>query len=49
MSADPADDTNALLLRLVTGGNDTSSSVDNLPSANYTPSPGVFLVNVLLP
>ncbi|KIO21808.1 hypothetical protein M407DRAFT_35317, partial [Tulasnella calospora MUT 4182] len=47
MSADPADDTNALLLQLVAGGNSTIRSVDDLPSATFTPSPGIFPVNVL--
>ncbi|KIO21807.1 hypothetical protein M407DRAFT_28620 [Tulasnella calospora MUT 4182] len=47
MSADPADDTNALLLQLVMGGNGTIRSADDLPSAAFTPSPGVFPVNVL--
>ncbi|KIO20611.1 hypothetical protein M407DRAFT_60008, partial [Tulasnella calospora MUT 4182] len=47
MSADPADDTNALLLQLVTGGNHTIQSADDLPSATFTPSPGIVPVNVL--
>ncbi|KAG8940879.1 hypothetical protein FRC04_004989 [Tulasnella sp. 424] len=47
MSADPADDTNALLLQLVTGGNSTIRSAEDLPSATFAPSPGIFPVNVL--
>ncbi|KIO17443.1 hypothetical protein M407DRAFT_36126, partial [Tulasnella calospora MUT 4182] len=47
MSADPADDTNALLLQLVTGGNSTIRSADDLPSATFVPSPGILPVNVL--
>lgn len=47
MSAKPANDTNALLLQLVTGGNDTIQSADDLPSATFTPSPGIFPVNIL--
>ncbi|KAG8922113.1 hypothetical protein FRC01_014460, partial [Tulasnella sp. 417] len=47
MSADPADDTNALLLQLVTGGNSTLRSADDLPSATFAPAPGIFPVNVL--
>ncbi|KAG9036311.1 hypothetical protein FS837_001702, partial [Tulasnella sp. UAMH 9824] len=46
MRADPADDTNALLLQLVTGGNGTIRSAEDLPSAAFSPSPGVFPVNV---
>ncbi|KAG9043722.1 hypothetical protein FS837_009202 [Tulasnella sp. UAMH 9824] len=48
MSADPADDTNALLLQLVTGGDSTIRSADDLPSATFTPSRGIIPVNVLL-
>ncbi|KAG8940877.1 hypothetical protein FRC04_004987 [Tulasnella sp. 424] len=47
MSADPADDTNSLLLQLVTGGNNTIRSAEDLPSATFAPSPGIFPVNVL--
>ncbi|KAG8983755.1 hypothetical protein FRB90_005784, partial [Tulasnella sp. 427] len=47
MKADPADDTNALLLRLVTGDNTTIRSADDLPSATFTPSAGVLPVNAL--
>ncbi|KAG8935198.1 hypothetical protein FRC00_011346 [Tulasnella sp. 408] len=47
MSADPADDTNALLLQLVIGGQGTILSADDLPSATFAPSPGIVPVNVL--
>lgn len=47
MKADPADDTNALLLQLVTGGNNTIRSANDLPSAAFTPSPGIVPINVL--
>ncbi|KAG8963402.1 hypothetical protein FRC05_004743 [Tulasnella sp. 425] len=47
MSADPADDTNALLLQLVAGDNSTIRSAKDLPSATFAPSPGIFPVNVL--
>ncbi|KIO27653.1 hypothetical protein M407DRAFT_23084 [Tulasnella calospora MUT 4182] len=52
--ADPADDTNALLaqnnailLQLMQGRNDTSLSNPTLPSTSFTPSPGIFTVNIL--
>lgn len=47
MRADPADDTNALLIQLVTGGNGTIRSADDLPSATFNPSPALVPVNVL--
>lgn len=47
LRADPADDTNALLLQLVTGGNSTIQSADDLPSATFTPSSAIILVNLL--
>ncbi|KAG8912544.1 hypothetical protein FRC01_005045 [Tulasnella sp. 417] len=47
MSADPADDTNALLLQLVTGGNGTIQSAADLPSATFPPPPNIFPINVL--
>ncbi|KAG9040820.1 hypothetical protein FS837_013053 [Tulasnella sp. UAMH 9824] len=47
MKADPADDTNALLLQLVIGGNSSIHSADDLPSAIFTPSPAIFPINVL--
>ncbi|KAG8981326.1 hypothetical protein FRB90_007332, partial [Tulasnella sp. 427] len=47
MEPDAADDTNALLLRLVTGDNTTIRSADDLPSTTFAPSAGVVPVNVL--
>ncbi|KAG8924520.1 hypothetical protein FRC00_005040, partial [Tulasnella sp. 408] len=47
LKADPADDTNALLLQLATGGNSTIQSTDDLPSATFTPSFAIILVNLL--
>ncbi|KAG8923193.1 hypothetical protein FRC01_013070 [Tulasnella sp. 417] len=47
MSADPADDTNALLLQLVKGGNATINSEADLPSASFSPSSAIYPVNVL--
>ncbi|KAG8919359.1 hypothetical protein FRC01_001325 [Tulasnella sp. 417] len=47
MSADPADDTNALLLQLVKGGNSTINSEVDLPSATFAPPPTIYPVNVL--
>ncbi|KAG8921132.1 hypothetical protein FRC01_000395, partial [Tulasnella sp. 417] len=47
MSADPADDTNALLLQLVKGGNATINSEADLPSATFSPSSAIYPVNVL--
>ncbi|KAG9020967.1 hypothetical protein FS837_007699 [Tulasnella sp. UAMH 9824] len=47
MSADPADDTNALLFHLVTGGNLNITSMDDLPSASFSPASGMFSINIL--
>ncbi|KAG9029641.1 hypothetical protein FS837_003505, partial [Tulasnella sp. UAMH 9824] len=47
MSPDPADDTNALLLQLVTGGNGRISSAEDLPSASFSPPTAIFPVNIL--
>ncbi|KAG8912521.1 hypothetical protein FRC01_005065, partial [Tulasnella sp. 417] len=47
MNADPADDTNALLLQLVKGGNATINSEADLPSATFSPLPAIYPVNVL--
>ncbi|KAG8926044.1 hypothetical protein FRC01_009414 [Tulasnella sp. 417] len=47
MSADPADDTNALLLQLVKGGNATINSEADLPSATFSPPSAIYPVNVL--
>ncbi|KAG9035200.1 hypothetical protein FS837_002001 [Tulasnella sp. UAMH 9824] len=49
MSADPAEDTNALLLQLVTGGNVAIHSADDLPSASFSPPSAIFPVNILSP
>ncbi|KAG9038113.1 hypothetical protein FS837_001315 [Tulasnella sp. UAMH 9824] len=46
-TADPADDTNALLLQLVTGDNNTMRNADDLPSATFAPSPNIIPVNIL--
>lgn len=45
MTPDPADDTNALLMRLVRGN--SSSLTVQLPSDNFIPPPNALLVNVL--
>ncbi|KAG8947797.1 Phospholipase D1 [Tulasnella sp. 424] len=47
MSADPVDDTNALLLQLVKGGNATINSEADLPSASFSPPSAIYPVNVL--
>ncbi|KIO18414.1 hypothetical protein M407DRAFT_31918 [Tulasnella calospora MUT 4182] len=47
MSANPADDTNALLLQIALAGNGSITSAADLPSASFTPPPRIFLVNVL--
>ncbi|KAG8993365.1 hypothetical protein FRB90_000717 [Tulasnella sp. 427] len=49
MRADPADDTNALLLQLVTQSNGSGGiqSFNDLPSASFSPSPAIFPINVL--
>ncbi|KAG9029639.1 hypothetical protein FS837_003503 [Tulasnella sp. UAMH 9824] len=47
MCADPADDTNALLLQLVTRGNGSIHSAADLPSASFSPPPAIFPVNIL--
>ncbi|KAG8899678.1 hypothetical protein FRC00_001100 [Tulasnella sp. 408] len=47
MSADPTDDTNALLLQLVAVGNRNITSADDLPSASFSPPSGIFPVNIL--
>ncbi|KAG8906346.1 hypothetical protein FRC01_008044, partial [Tulasnella sp. 417] len=47
MSPDPADDTNALLLHLATGGNRNITSADDLPSASFSPASDIFPINVL--
>ncbi|KIO20202.1 hypothetical protein M407DRAFT_60064, partial [Tulasnella calospora MUT 4182] len=45
MTADPVDDTNALLMRLVRGNN--SSLNVRLPSDDFIPPPNALVVNVL--
>ncbi|KIO30400.1 hypothetical protein M407DRAFT_20468 [Tulasnella calospora MUT 4182] len=47
MRADPSDDTNALLLQLVKGGNATINSEVDLPSASFHPPPAICRVNML--
>ncbi|KAG8912520.1 hypothetical protein FRC01_005064 [Tulasnella sp. 417] len=47
MSADPTDDTNALLLQLVKGGNSTINSEADLPSATFSPPTAMYPVNTL--
>ncbi|KAG8919360.1 hypothetical protein FRC01_001326, partial [Tulasnella sp. 417] len=42
-----ADDTNALVLQLVKGGNVTINSEADLPSATFSPPPAIYTVNVL--
>ncbi|KAG8927193.1 hypothetical protein FRC01_007856 [Tulasnella sp. 417] len=47
MSPDPADDTNAILLNLALGRNDTLPSPSPLPSETFSPTGKVLTVNVL--
>ncbi|KAG8926187.1 hypothetical protein FRC01_009231 [Tulasnella sp. 417] len=47
MSADPADDTNALLLQLVVQGERNITSAEDLPSASFSPASGMFSINIL--
>ncbi|KAG9040444.1 hypothetical protein FS837_000608, partial [Tulasnella sp. UAMH 9824] len=47
MKADPADDTNALLLQLVKGNDNTTQANTNLPSSSFSPTPAIYAVNVL--
>ncbi|KAG9049905.1 hypothetical protein FS837_008667 [Tulasnella sp. UAMH 9824] len=47
MSADPVQDTNALLLQLATGRNDTIRTAEDLPSASFSPPSGIYPINVL--
>ncbi|KAG8897171.1 hypothetical protein FRC00_004704 [Tulasnella sp. 408] len=46
LTADPADDTNALLLQVALGVNGTITSAADLPSASFTPPSRIYLVNV---
>ncbi|KIO26956.1 hypothetical protein M407DRAFT_23781 [Tulasnella calospora MUT 4182] len=48
MKPDPTDDTNALLLQVAQGRNGTIQSLADLPSASFSPPPGIYSVNVLL-
>ncbi|KAG8943806.1 hypothetical protein FRC04_002500 [Tulasnella sp. 424] len=47
MSADPADDTNALLFQIMLGTNRTITSTSDLPSASFSPPAGALPINVL--
>lgn len=47
MSADPTNDTNALLLQIALGGNGNITSAADLPSASFTPSPRIYPINIL--
>ncbi|KIO30963.1 hypothetical protein M407DRAFT_20086 [Tulasnella calospora MUT 4182] len=46
MTADPVDDTNALLLELVRGNNETALSL-TLPSTQFSPNPRISTINFL--
>ncbi|KAG8937423.1 hypothetical protein FRC00_005741 [Tulasnella sp. 408] len=47
MSANPTDDTNALLLQIALGVNSSITSTADLPSASFLPSRRIYIVNVL--
>lgn len=47
MSANPADDINALLFQLVTGNNNSIQAIDDLPSASFSPPPTIYPINLL--
>ncbi|KAG9042385.1 hypothetical protein FS837_010943 [Tulasnella sp. UAMH 9824] len=47
MSPDPADDTNALLLRIALGDNSSITSAADLPSASFKPPPRIYPINAL--
>ncbi|KAG9043442.1 hypothetical protein FS837_009528 [Tulasnella sp. UAMH 9824] len=47
MSADPADDTNALLFLIMRGANGTITSPADLPSASFSPPSGALPINIL--
>ncbi|KAG8913820.1 hypothetical protein FRC01_004370 [Tulasnella sp. 417] len=47
MSADPADDTNALLFQIAQGANGTITSPADLPSASFSPPAGALPINIL--
>ncbi|KAG8922817.1 hypothetical protein FRC00_006987, partial [Tulasnella sp. 408] len=47
MSADPAEDTNALLFQIMRGANATITSPADLPSASFSPPTGALPINIL--
>ncbi|KAG9049906.1 hypothetical protein FS837_008668 [Tulasnella sp. UAMH 9824] len=47
LSANPVDDTNALLSQLVKGHNNSTQQADDLPSASFSPPPTICSVNGL--
>lgn len=47
MSANPLDDTNALLLQLVSGKNNSIKTMADLPSASFSPPSDIYPINVL--
>lgn len=47
MTPNPADDSNALLLQLVIPESGTIASASDLPSVKFSPSPGIYRVNIL--
>ncbi|KAG8924891.1 hypothetical protein FRC01_010924 [Tulasnella sp. 417] len=47
LSADPAEDTNALLFQIMLGGNSTIRTPADLPSASFSPPAGAYPINVL--
>ncbi|KIO24242.1 hypothetical protein M407DRAFT_26357 [Tulasnella calospora MUT 4182] len=47
MGADPADDTNALLLQIALGNNGSITSAADLPSASFTPPVKAYPINLL--
>ncbi|KAG8916446.1 hypothetical protein FRC01_003150, partial [Tulasnella sp. 417] len=47
LSADPSDDTNALLFQIMRGANGTITSPADLPSASFSPPSGALRINIL--
>ncbi|KIO19658.1 hypothetical protein M407DRAFT_82538, partial [Tulasnella calospora MUT 4182] len=47
LSANPVDDTNALLSQLVRGQNNSIQQIDDLPSASFSPPPTICSINGL--
>ncbi|KAG8938970.1 hypothetical protein FRC04_007211 [Tulasnella sp. 424] len=47
MSANPVDDTNALLLQLLRAEKGALQAANDLPSSSFSPAPAVYAVNVL--